>query len=125
MMERNIRQNRNYYRRLCSHSLRILISHVIVILGYTLIITLPPNTQGETQIKSSERETTISNSNASLLCPKALSNIPNVCDRFKCFRNITKDDCPLDTFFIKNLTLCGCCPGCAKFLGPLKASRKN
>jgi len=53
-------------------------------------------------------------------CPAALLKlIPdgNVCDKIKCKVNVTEEMCPRGTFFTEKLTFCGCCPGCAKYVG--------
>ncbi|XP_021951945.1 uncharacterized protein LOC110848903 [Folsomia candida] len=90
------------------------LSNLPVLVGlilFVVIIPSPAKGQGD--------------DSSSLFCPKALSSIPNVCDRFACKLNMTEADCPLDTIFVKGLTLCGCCPGCAKYIGLTKASPKD
>jgi hypothetical protein len=56
------------------------------------------------------------------MCPDILQKLASAngavnCERIKCSVNVTKEDCPKETFFVEKLSLCGCCPGCASYIG--------
>lgn len=55
-----------------------------------------------------------------VLCPEVLSKTEKLCDRIRCISNIDESDCiNLDAWYEPEISLCGCCPGCVKYLGEL------